>query len=765
MSTEYRRGIPSVAHVEAATRLGLLWRAEERPHLAWCFIAHSNEITSAYGHINAVRTHRASLIYQWETEQSYRPIRPDGTPVDWEVFDQEVARVGQQGQPQGFRADLWARVSRHFSLVFRSHNQVSSLTEISNIDDVGIHSPHWQWGWGTADREAPTRQNRADILARWTVYQELKPLYDIVDGGEGYPVMPPEMQQELGHSNLYRSKDNPVSLDRWTTAYCQRVERLIDAVAERRVAARQGQAPAVTSAVILPSSREQHRHDWIYDGLGGGHNGQYVHNCACGESDWFAEPMSAPSPREAVVRPATTQPEPVLNEAALRSLILNLPNVAAITSRIERGSRQRDRYIVRVRLVDPNVPLDRALAAQIPRNVHVHCEGRGDGGQRGVGGAASSIFSPTGNREDAVAPPIPRRFANVRPDRHGWRWWRVQGPGIANTAQIECSNHLGEVERQFRFRGSGFEPWTTFILDRWLDRTVIPTDEQGNPVSWDSIGPITVGTGAKPAQTEAITTSPLPLPRFTADELNDVDHSKTTKLDEVTLRRGKLPTVEQIAKYREVRARRTGGAVADALKESRIDCEVAQYVLERWAGGLGDADTVLLLRAAGCIVPLKDAPQHSIRAFDPKQGEVDRRSQDFLRTHNTTLDTSEKPSPTVQRERQEAEERRQRLVELRQRLAAERAAQPQEMAKESDAVSRFDLIEPDPQADPSASICAREARQAAAKVRPTVAIPRIAKPAAAPRRPAIEVVDAEVDGLSRSEAFTALFGRALNGGC
>jgi hypothetical protein len=202
-----------------------------------------------------------------------------------------------------------------------------------------------------------------------------------------------------------------------------------------------------------------------------------------------------------------------------------------------------------------------------------------------------------------------------------------------------------------------------------------------------------------------------------------------------------MPTVEQIAKYREVRAKRSGGTVADALKESRIDCEVAQYVLERWAGGLGDADTVLLLRAAGCIVPLQEAPKYSIRAFDPKQGEVDRRSQDFLRTHNATLDTSEKPSPLVQRERQEAEERRQRLAELRQRLAAERAAQPQEMAKESDTVSRFDLIEPDPQADPAASIRAWEARQAASKVRPTAAP---ARPAATPRRPAIEVVDAVV---------------------
>ena len=145
-------------------------------------------------------------------------------------------------------------------------------------------------------------------------------------------------------------------------------------------------------------------------------------------------------------------------------------------------------------------------------------------------------------------------------------------------------------------------------------------------------------------------------------------------------------------------------------------------------GWVGDADTVLLLRAAGCIVPPEGhtTAQHP-RIRPKKQVEVDRRSQDFLRTHNATLDISEKPSSTVQRERQEAEERRQRLAQLRQRLAAERAAQPQEVAKESEA-SRFDLIEPDPQADPTASIRAWEARQAAAKVRPTAVPPASQSP-------------------------------------
>ena len=32
-------------------------------------------------------------------------------------------------------------------------------------------------------------------------------------------------------------------------------------------------------------------HDWVYDGTGGGHRGEYVHKCSkCGKDDWFAKP-------------------------------------------------------------------------------------------------------------------------------------------------------------------------------------------------------------------------------------------------------------------------------------------------------------------------------------------------------------------------------------------------------------------------------------------------------------------------------------------
>ena len=699
MSTEYRRGIPSTAHVEAATRLGLLWHREaHRPITKTKFALVNGVVESNYGYDIGVQSGTSRVnLHSNESSHSYRPIRPDSTPVDWEVLDQEVARVGQQGQPligrdadgsqfaintngsrsplpaqpQGFRADLWRRIAPFYAGTGRT---------------------------SLAGLEAPAGFGDQEIAARWTVYQELKPLYDLVDGAQGEAAMPRDVEAE-----------------------------------------------------------------WDRQSLGSAYNGET-------DDVWYLRRPNVPgySALEAYAPPNAACHGRLYSQQGSTAYCIPLRNFAAVLDAVAEA-----RVRARLGTVSPAQP-----------------------GQQPIG----RLIESTGDSPRTVAQPPalpePRRFADVRPDRHGWRWWRQTGRDSTDLGQ-----RFETLDGRCRWRSAHADAW--FVPDtanpEMLRYTVIPTDEQGNPVSWEAAGftaeamrfaqetvqraandatpsrsvsdiIVDPATGmVRSAHTVRIESPtpprPGPLPRFTTDELDDVDHSRTTKLDEVTLRRGKLPTVEQIAKYREVRARRTGGTVADALKESRIDCEVAQYVLERWAGGLGDADTVLLLRAAGCIVPLQDAPRHSIRAFDPKQGEVDRRSQDFLRTHNAALDASEKPSPTVQRERQEADERRQRLAELRQRLATERLAQPQEMAKENEAGYRFDLIEPDPQADPAASIRAWEASQAAAKARPVPAPPRIAKPVAAPRRPAIEVVDAEVDGLSRSEAFAALFGRALNGGC
>ena len=169
---------------------------------------------------------------------------------------------------------------------------------------------------------------------------------------------------------------------------------------------------------------------------------------------------------------------------------------------------------------------------------------------------------------------------------------------------------------------------------------------------------------------------PAELPRFTADELDDVDHTAMTKLDQATLRRGRLPTVEQIAKYREVRAKRLGDStIASALKESRIDCEVAQHVLERWASGLGHTEVQDLC---------KETQHLSTRSA------VDKKVESIL--NRFTFDTAELSDAASLRKRQEADERKQRLAQVQAQIATERAQRQHHSNEEP---NFFNLIEID----------------------------------------------------------------------
>ena len=580
MSTEYRRGIPSVAHVEAATRLGLLWGAtyEGIPSsYIWRFVVQHNEILSVYHD-------RTSQICEEERNYAYRPIRTDGTPVDWEVLDAEVARAVQPAtvtpttpatpttQPRGFRADLWRRICEHFQLFW-----TRSLSEVIAIDVGGdiILSGSQPWSWNGAPG---TNQSRTDILTRWAIYQELKPLYDLVDGAQGEVAMPRDVELAWAYCVapsapfaegwfLFRDESGlRARLSWWGLSWrpeedeygtpLRNFAAVLDAVAEQRVAARQGQAqPNTVTLSVGPSNSFQY--------------------------------------------------------------------------------------------------------------------------------------------EAITASPEPRSFADVRPDRHGWRWWRI-------------------VSAQQR------------------------------------------AIGARSARQP---TQPTPLPRFTADELDDVDHSATTTQDSAALKRGKLPTVEAISKYREVMAKRNG-TVAEAVKASGIVCEVAQYVLERWAGGLNDTDVRSLLGAVGCMTPLEGAIPSQLRVFDPTKNRVDELAQHWLKSRRPTLDTSEPADTAAQRQRAEAAERKTRMTALQAQLAKERAARVSEPEPE---LSRFALLEVDEAADPARSIEAWKAQRARNTVRP-IAVPA-SQPTPAPRRKAFEVIDAQAEGLSGTVALAVLLGRAMNGGC
>lgn len=360
--------------------------------------------------------------------------------------------------PQGFRADLWQRICDHcVSPGYQA--QIVRFNQITEINDSGVAFAEGQfWNW-------TSNPGQADILARWTVYQQLKPLYDIVDGDEGTVPVPqdviyrwwtdarPQRQALIREAEFIRCTspsdrypqmrgptcswyaDGSDSLDRSLRNFTV----ILNAVAEARVAAAttspaQQQPPtirrwdaadlrraissdyeivAVTPMRANPQTTPKdgrYRVDVrlletrgyycsttilprgvivCYDVADGGTT-HTIH----GENDGLVADLDDWTPTQQV------------NEAELRTLVLGLPNVLGISGHIERGSRQRDRYIVRVTLVDRDAPLDSALASQIPGNVHIHCQGRGEGGMRGVRGTATAMYVPQQHNDhivDAVA--------------------------------------------------------------------------------------------------------------------------------------------------------------------------------------------------------------------------------------------------------------------------------------------------------------------------------------------------------------------------
>jgi hypothetical protein len=202
MTTEYRPGIPSHAHIEAATRLGLEWEEGRHSNRRWRFEMRGDELWCDF----------CSDVSEWELDleplssgritdradieqRSFRPIRPYGTPVDWETLDAEVARVAGAAQPQGFRADLWRRICEaclgHLNPVERS----VTLSDIESINETLI----WRMGSAGLIRygecwilpESPARFKYIPWhrrLARRAIDEVVQRLQLLVDGPAGEDV-------------------------------------------------------------------------------------------------------------------------------------------------------------------------------------------------------------------------------------------------------------------------------------------------------------------------------------------------------------------------------------------------------------------------------------------------------------------------------------------------------------------------------------------------------------------------------------------------
>lgn len=627
MSTEYRRGIPSATHIEAASRLGLLWEDTIRMPFTGPFLLTQTLPNSSL------------------PNSSFRPIRPirfDGMPVDWEVLDQEVARVGQQGQPatvtptastapaatqpQGFRADLWRQMCQNFIAADVGRLRFQDITELrENV----FHFAAGYVQYLTDD----TRPGftRADILARWAIYQELKPLYDIVDGAQGEATMPRDVEAEW-HLQA-------------TTEHDRRAEG--------------GRFGRDTKGVYLQCRSQM---TWRSD------------------EDVYGVPLR--------------------NFAAVLDAVAEQRVAACL------GQTQP---VIRPQVQPPGVSMPIVPITAEPTT-------QGTWARQAMGRGVRAAVDSAQQNEQRLA------------ENPGlWREAQRQAVSSPRTADMIYQDLLRTSQP---ISASAFQELQEFT-SRAITQVVM-----GVPHSIETDGDAIYVNLKDP-----------PLPRFTADELNDVDHSAATTQDSATLKRGKLPTVEAIGKYREVMAKRNG-TVAEAVKASGIDCEVAQYVLERWGGGLSDGETQTLMRH---IYFSTVGREHLTKDY------VDRWAP-RLSPECPTLDTSEPIDTEAQRQRAEAKDRRARMAAVQAQLAKERAARIAEPLEEP---TRFSLLEVDEAADPARSIEAWKAKRARNVVRP-VAVPT---PQPAPKRKPFDVIDAQADGLSGSAALAVLLGRAMNAEC
>lgn len=207
------------------------------------------------------------------------------------------------------------------------------------------------------------------------------------------------------------------------------------------------------------------------------------------------------------------------------------------------------------------------------------------------------------------------------------------------------------------------------------DVDFVPTDEHGNPVSWDSI---------KTKQTtEREINPPKPTPTSSSQPtrfaLLELDDDTVTTSPTLLHTDGKIPTAQQVRRYRDVMESRMGADLTKAAKDAQLD-EVAVYMLHRWLRGLDDD---IAASAIGAETYKRKSPVN--------QDDIDRACQSYWQRRHD-LDTREPIDTATLQHRQAVEEQRRRLADLAVKLAQERAVDATAQTAE---VTRWSLLELD----------------------------------------------------------------------
>ena len=765
MGTEYRRGIPSVAHIEAAARLSLLWmrlRFQDYFAVVNFGISEDNGVVSRYIPLNDASAETLSEVISrhrrlgdpqiatlpFEQDASYRPIRTDGTLVDWAVLDAEVQYTNMpaaQAQPEPRRfADVrpdrhgwrWWRVvhapaqthleQSRFEVrtnEFRWLNHASYTwtpwalhawpdRTVIPIDEQG-NPVSWESIAQPTATAAPTQPQgfRADLCRRMCQSFFGDQLVDTT----GLRLAGITARE---HDRMFRFDNNSMLVlsgmsdagytDADILARWANFASVLDAVAEQRVATRAGQTQSRAASQQQPSPTVSPQ-----PRLGVDTTVSFV----------AANPSSTPHPTAPQPSYFTADGDTASTPAAAPPWLHQMCAEMRATASWQRVDGLQITFCL---------PYGRKLTQGQLDRVRRNINPPGD-----IDATVTRFTVAATNRP---APPVPvcivaamRRnqdLAVLSPDNSipGEHDAAVAWSQLDDATSQLCRNVVHDIVEHGCY---GLDDAASAERASVYHELIAEAQTLG----------VEVATHIRAWCSQFQTRTALL-------ELDDVDHSQSTKLDSTPLKRGKTPTAEQIGKYREVMARRSGTA-AEALKASGINSEVAQYVLDRWAGGLSDKEalwTIIVAEGSGTLASSID------------RATIDERVR---RARKPALDTSEPTDDTARRQREEREAQRLRMAALQAQLAAERTARTVEPQPEP---NRFDLLECDPKADPAASIAAWEARQKRSTVRQMPQPQPQPLPLPAPRK-LIAVVDAEAEGLRPGAVFTALLCRALNPNC
>lgn len=480
MTTEYRRGIPSVAHVEAATRLGLEWeetqwtRSESR---RWRFEMRDGELwcdfmgdVTGWGELETLSSGRIADRVDVE-RYSFRPIRTDGTPVDWEVLDAEVARAAQPRATPEPRSFADVRPDRHGWRWWRAqpaprndalHN-VSEVHRRIYVQDCAYRWVHWTdtglhsfFPENWLDRTVIPTDEQGNPVSWESIGQPSNTQPATVT-----PTAPETTTQPQGfRADLWRRICEAClgGIDRADSAVSLIDVETIDTCLRWRTNSAGTQHYGVGwifNGRVLPDILAR----WavyqelrpLYDIVDGARGEAAMPRDV--EGEWNnTNPTISP---RVVQDTRLYRDDTGLYAQSTSSLFLGVHNFVAILDAVA-----EQRVVARQRQAPSREPQ--------PQRVNVE----------------------------------PRSFADVRPDKHGWRWWHIWGSGCGDS---NGRGHRIEFnDNQFRWYTGGLWSDPQPYDPVWLTRTVIPTDKQGTPVSWESIGQ------AKPPQETTSTAATVP---------------------------------------------------------------------------------------------------------------------------------------------------------------------------------------------------------------------------------------------------------------